>query len=80
MIRRRRTMADETRVATWEIVGAMLRYPDSAVIEALPADASAQAESVAVMNRAMESLIRQCPQQYLWGYHRYKAPRAGAAD
>jgi KDO2-lipid IV(A) lauroyltransferase len=48
--------------------------------EPLPADASAQAESAAVMNRAMESLIRQCPQQYLWGYHRYKAPRAGAAD
>ena len=23
----------------------------------------------------MERLIRQCPQQYLWGYHRYKAPR-----
>jgi KDO2-lipid IV(A) lauroyltransferase len=26
----------------------------------------------------MEGLIRQCPQQYLWGYHRYKQPRAGA--
>ena len=48
--------------------------------EPLPADASAQAESAAIVNRAMESLIRQCPQQYLWGYHRYKAPRAGAAD
>lgn len=29
----------------------------------------------AVINRAMESLIAQCPQQYLWGYHRYKQPR-----
>lgn len=29
------------------------------------------------MNRAMEALIRQCPQQYLWGYARYKAPRGG---
>jgi Kdo2-lipid IVA lauroyltransferase/acyltransferase len=28
-----------------------------------------------VMNRAMEFLIRQCPEQYLWGYHRFKAPR-----
>jgi KDO2-lipid IV(A) lauroyltransferase len=35
-------------------------------------DEQAQA---AVINRAMESLIRQCPQQYLWGYHRYKQPR-----
>jgi KDO2-lipid IV(A) lauroyltransferase len=32
----------------------------------------AQAE---VINRAMESLIQQCPQQYLWGYNRYKRPR-----
>ena len=28
-----------------------------------------------VVNRAMETLIRQNPGQYLWGYHRYKAPR-----
>ena len=44
--------------------------------EALPAHDPGQAESAAVINRAMERLIRQCPQQYLWGYHRYKAPRA----
>jgi KDO2-lipid IV(A) lauroyltransferase len=23
----------------------------------------------------MERLIRECPQQYLWGYGRYKQPR-----
>ena len=45
--------------------------------EPLPADAADQAESAAVVNRAMESLIRQCPQQYLWVYHRYKPPRPG---
>jgi len=49
--------------------------------EALPeADAAAsghhQAESAAIINRAMERLIRQCPQQYLWGYNRYKQPRS----
>jgi len=48
--------------------------------EALPGDAAAQAESAAIVNRAMEHLIRQRPQQYLWGYHRYKAPRASAAE
>lgn len=48
--------------------------------EALPADTAAQAESAAIVNRAMEALIRQRPQQYLWGYHRYKVPRAGAAE
>ena len=31
--------------------------------------------SAAALNRAMEAVIRQCPAQYLWGYHRYKAPR-----
>ena len=45
--------------------------------EPLPQASAAQAESAAVINRAMEHLIRQCPQQYLWGYHRYKAPRSG---
>jgi len=43
----------------------------------LPAgtDEAAQAECAAIVNRAMEGLIRERPQQYLWGYHRYKAPR-----
>ena len=29
------------------------------------------------MNRALEELIAECPEQYLWGYNRYKTP-AGA--
>ena len=29
------------------------------------------------INRELETLIRQCPGQYLWGYNRYKVP-AGA--
>ncbi len=33
-------------------------------------------EAVSAINRAMESLVMQCPQQYLWGYARYKQPRA----
>jgi KDO2-lipid IV(A) lauroyltransferase len=44
-----------------------------AFAEPLPTDGVAAATAI---NRAMEGLIRQCPQQYLWGYHRYKAPRA----
>lgn len=31
--------------------------------------------AVAQINQAMEQLIRECPQQYLWGYARYKLPR-----
>jgi KDO2-lipid IV(A) lauroyltransferase len=30
------------------------------------------------LNLALEELIRRCPEQYLWGYNRYKAP-AGEA-
>ena len=33
------------------------------------------AQSATAVNRAMEDLIMQCPQQYLWGYNRYKGPR-----
>jgi len=51
----------------------------SALPEPLPFDDPAQADPqgacAAAVNRAMEGLIRQCPQQYLWGYHRYKGPR-----
>jgi Kdo2-lipid IVA lauroyltransferase/acyltransferase len=28
------------------------------------------------INCAMENLVRECPQQYLWGYARYKKPRS----
>lgn len=34
-------------------------------------------ERVAAINAELEALIRQCPEQYLWGYNRYKVP-AGA--
>jgi Kdo2-lipid IVA lauroyltransferase/acyltransferase len=39
-----------------------------------PADEAAAAQ----VNGAMEALIRECPQQYLWGYARYKQPRREA--
>jgi KDO2-lipid IV(A) lauroyltransferase len=32
------------------------------------------ARDAAVMNRELEALIRERPQQYLWGYNRYKVP------
>ena len=39
--------------------------------EALPAGRAAAARRV---NEKLESLIRACPAQYLWGYNRYKRP------
>jgi Kdo2-lipid IVA lauroyltransferase/acyltransferase len=44
-----------------------------------PAGDGGDAESAALVNRAMERLILACPQQYLWGYDRYKAPREAPA-
>lgn len=32
----------------------------------------------AALNRAIENVVRRCPEQYLWSYNRYKVP-AGAA-
>lgn len=40
----------------------------------LPAD---RREAARVVNREVEALVRDCPEQYLWGYNRYKRP-AGA--
>lgn len=37
-----------------------------------------QAEAAAVINAAVEKLVKTCPTQYLWGYNRYKHP-GGAA-
>ena len=31
------------------------------------------------INRAVEEAIRERPQQYLWGYNRYKRPAAAGA-
>ena len=33
------------------------------------------AQAVQQINVEMEQLVRECPQQYLWGYARYKQPR-----
>ena len=42
--------------------------------EALPKD---RRESARRVNAMVERLVRECPEQYLWGYNRYKRP-AGA--
>jgi len=45
-------------------------------LEELPVPESQSLEAtVALINHAMETTIRQSPQQYLWGYGRYKQPR-----
>lgn len=38
------------------------------------------AQAVAQINGEMERMVRACPQQYLWGYARYKQPRQEVAE
>lgn len=44
-------------------------------LDAFPAD---KVDSARFLNSRIESLVRQCPEQYLWSYNRYKVP-AGVA-
>lgn len=50
--------------------GYTLRYKELA--EGLPDDIE---QAAAVINAEMEEMIRKMPEQYLWGYNRYKAPK-----
>jgi KDO2-lipid IV(A) lauroyltransferase len=43
------------------------------VIRPLPAPLAGET-AVRHLNRALEELVRECPEQYLWGYNRYKTP------
>lgn len=54
--------------------GRGFRLHFSELSEPLHGDTVARAAQI---NREVEQLIRRCPQQYLWGYNRYKQP-AGA--
>src|SRR3954467_3392042 len=45
-------------------------------VRALPARLAGESATRRI-NRALEALVRECPEQYLWGYNRYKIP-AGA--
>ncbi len=54
--------------------GAGYRLHLRALSRQLPQDTQ---QATACINREIETLVRECPQQYLWGYKRYKVP-AGA--
>lgn len=55
--------------------GGGYRVHVSPLKQALP---KAVPEAVNAINHAMEMLVLQCPEQYLWGYARYKQPRTPA--
>jgi KDO2-lipid IV(A) lauroyltransferase len=41
---------------------------------AAPVEGDLETRAIAI-NREIETLVRECPGQYLWGYNRYKRPR-----
>jgi KDO2-lipid IV(A) lauroyltransferase len=58
--------------AGWRVV---VRAPSQALPTGAGDDEALQIACATVLNAEMERVIRQCPTQYLWGYHRYKRPR-----
>jgi KDO2-lipid IV(A) lauroyltransferase len=54
--------------------GAGYHFRLQALAQPMTGTTEARAQQI---NHEMERLIRQCPEQYLWGYNRYKRP-AGA--
>ncbi len=70
----------ETGAATLLTYGERLPKGAGYRIHFLPLEPPLSGDTLAraaQINRAIEELIRRCPEQYLWGYNRYKRP-AGA--
>jgi KDO2-lipid IV(A) lauroyltransferase len=49
------------------------------VLRPLPALIAGESATRRV-NRGLEALVRECPEQYLWGYNRYKTPKGARAQ
>lgn len=59
--------------------GERLSWGQGFAVHVRPLDAALPpnpVEAAVVINAAMERLIMECPGQYLWGYARFKQPRA----
>ena len=75
------TVTLAARLAAREDVACFLAYarrlPRGAgyeiFVRALPQELDGETP-VRRLNRALEALVRECPEQYLWGYNRYKTP------
>jgi Kdo2-lipid IVA lauroyltransferase/acyltransferase len=69
------TQCDATVLLAW---GERLSWGRGFVVHVQPLSGPLSGDTaadVALVNRDMEALIRRHPQQYLWGYARYKQPR-----
>lgn len=66
------------------ILASALRLPGgrgyTLTLEPFPEELDAAPQRAAAqINHALETLVRRCPEQYLWGYNRYKRP-SGAPE
>jgi KDO2-lipid IV(A) lauroyltransferase len=75
-------LAQQTGATVLVAWGERLSRGRGYVIHVMPLQQTLSAdmtEAAAQINHAMEALILQKPQQYLWGYARYKKPKGSAA-
>jgi len=71
-------LAERPNIATFLAYAQRLPKGEGYRIVVRPFPAKDSSETAARrLNRALEDLVRECPEQYLWGYNRYKTP-AGA--
>jgi KDO2-lipid IV(A) lauroyltransferase len=76
------TMTLAARLAAREDVACFLAYARrlrrgagyAIVLRPLPEPVPGE-KAARRVNRALEALVRECPEQYLWGYNRYKKPQ-----
>jgi KDO2-lipid IV(A) lauroyltransferase len=71
-------LAQQTGATVLLVWGERLSWGRGYRVHLKPLSASlptAPAQAAELINREMELLIGTCPQQYLWGYARYKQPR-----
>ncbi len=68
-------LAERDNVATFLAFARRLPRGRGYSIALRPLPLPQQGETAARrLNRALENLVRECPEQYLWGYNRYKRP------
>jgi KDO2-lipid IV(A) lauroyltransferase len=76
-------LAQQTGAITLLAWGERLSWGRGYVVHVLPIDTALSGigeDAVLQMNQTLEAMISQHPGQYLWGYARYKQPRAEALD
>jgi KDO2-lipid IV(A) lauroyltransferase len=67
-------MMESTRAAVLLCYGERLPGGKGYVIHFTPLDFAAGASTSRQLNAALEKVISECPEQYLWSYNRYKVP------